>query len=77
MKFLYVSCNEIILYLPGKAPFTLWSGKGKALDLLGEFLSVPELGDSEPTEVSLDLPPETTADAQCPELLLSYANLCM
>lgn len=78
MKLLYVSRNEIVIYLPGKNPFTLWCGKGKVRDLLAEFLSRPELAETEEvTEVSLDLPPRFEADFQDYDLLMEYANLCM
>lgn len=81
MKLLYVNRNEIIIYLPGKNPFTLWHSEGRVMDMLDEFLC--------PVDQSnfIRLSDYRRAVAQCEEptqvidldytLELEYANLCM
>lgn len=81
MRILYVSCNEVIIYLPNRSPFTLYSSEGQVMAMLDEFLcpvdqsNFVRLSDLRRAERE-SLEPTQVIEKDF-ELELMYANLCM
>lgn len=81
MRILYVSCYEVIIYLPNRSPFTLRSGSGQVMNMLDEFLCPVDQSNfvrlSDLRRAERDCLEPTQVIEKDFELELMYANLCM
>jgi len=82
MRILYISCNEIIIYLPNKPAFTLYNSEGKVLDMLDKFLCPVDQSNFVRLSDYRQAVQASNENTQVIEqddwtLALEYANLCM